>query len=333
MDSTFDRFACLRLPVIAAPLFIVSTPDMVIAQCRAGIVGSLPALNARTSAALDDWLTRIRQECATWDNANPASPAAPYAINLIAHRSNARLDADLALCVKHRVPIVITSLGARTELNYVVHSYGGIVFHDVVDDHFARKAISKGADGLIAVAAGAGGHAGTISPFAIMQEIRAWFDGPVALSGAIANGKAIAAAEMLGADFAYIGSTFIATNEANASADYKQMILAGTANDIIYTDAFTGVRGNYLRPSLLQAGIDPDNLPQRSGPLDFRESGSDAKVWRDIWAAGQGIGAVDSIGDVAEIIARLDAEYRAARLTMASPGGPRPRPYIAGECA
>ena len=253
--------ARLRLPVIGAPLFIISTPDLVIAQCKAGVVGSFPALNARPEGVLDEWIVRIRDELAAWDAEHPDRPAAPFAVNQIVHRSNARLDTDLAACVRHRVPIVITSLGARPEVNEAVHAYGGIVLHDVINDRFAHKAVEKGADGLIAVAAGAGGHAGTLSPFALIQEIRAWYDGPVALSGAIANGAAVLAAQAMGADFAYVGSAFIATDEANAASAYKAALVEGSADSIVYTNLITGVHGNYLRASLLGAGLDPDNLP------------------------------------------------------------------------
>ncbi|MDD2860678.1 MAG: nitronate monooxygenase family protein [Acidiphilium sp.] len=306
----------LAIPVIGSPLFILSNPALVIAQCTAGIVGSFPALNARPEAMLDDWLAEIAEALAAWDKANPDRPAAPFAVNQIVHRSNARLERDLELCVKHRVPLVITSLGARPEVNAAVHSYGGIVLHDIIDNRFAHKAIEKGADGLIAVAAGAGGHAGTISPFALVQEIRAWFDGPLALSGAIATGRSVLAAEAMGADFAYIGSAFIATDEANASTPYKQAIVDGGAGDIVYTNLFTGVHGNYLRPSILAAGLDPDALPQSdASAMNFHE-GAKAKAWKDIWGSGQGIGAIDAVVPARIRVERLIAEYRAARQAL-----------------
>ncbi|MEE3500779.1 nitronate monooxygenase family protein [Acidiphilium acidophilum] len=306
----------LAIPVIGSPLFILSNPALVIAQCTAGIVGSFPALNARPEAMLDDWLAEIAEALAAWDKANPDRPAAPFAVNQIVHRSNARLERDLELCVKHRVPLVITSLGARPEVNAAVHSYGGVVLHDIIDNRFAHKAIEKGADGLIAVAAGAGGHAGTISPFALVQEIRAWFDGPLALSGAIATGRSVLAAEAMGADFAYIGSAFIATDEANASTAYKQAIVDGGAGDIVYTNLFTGVHGNYLRPSILAAGLDPDALPQSdASAMNFHE-GAKAKAWKDIWGSGQGIGAIDAVVPARIRVERLIAEYRAARQAL-----------------
>lgn len=297
----------LRLPVIAAPMFIVSTPELVIAQVRAGIVGSFPALNARPASQLDEWLFRIREETQGY--------TAPLAVNLIVHRSNERLEQDLTLLEKHKVPLVITSLGAQAEVNAAVHGWGGIVLHDVIDDRFARKAIEKGADGLIAVAAGAGGHAGVQSPFALMQEIRTWFDGPVALSGAIAGGRSILAAQAMGADFAYIGTPWIATTEANAPHGYKQAIVEGQAADIVYSSHFTGVKGNYLRASILAAGLDPDNLPDGDkAKLDFGSGGSTAaKVWKDIWGAGQGIGAIDAVDTVAMRVEALEAQYRAAQ--------------------
>lgn len=304
----------LRLPVIAAPMFIVSVPALVIAQCKAGIVGSFPALNARPASQLDEWLCEIKEALAAHDREHPESPAAPYAVNQIVHRSNDRLEADLEMCAKHRVPIVITSLGARPELNDAVHSWGGITLHDVINLTFARKAIEKGADGLIAVAAGAGGHAGTLSPFALIQEIRAFFDGPLALSGAIATGRAVRAAEIMGADFAYVGSPFIATSEARAQDEYKRMIVESGADDILYTPYFTGVAGNYLAPSIRKAGIDPDSLRGKEAlSMDFGTGGADAKAWRDIWGAGQGIGAVDSVLPAADLVARLAREYDAAR--------------------
>ncbi len=302
----------LRLPVIAAPLFIISTPDLVIAQCEAGIVGSFPALNARPESLLAEWIERIQTELAAHDRDHPDRPAAPFAVNQIVHRSNSRLEHDLAVCVKYRVPMVITSLGARPEVNEAVHSYGGIVMHDVINAMFARKAIEKGADGLVAVAAGAGGHAGTMSPFALMQEIRAFFQGPVALSGSIANGSAILAARAMGADLAYIGSAFIATAEANAAAGYKQAIVDGDASHIVYTDLITGVHGNYLRPSLVAAGLDPDNLP-RSDPSAMDFGGSKPKAWKDIWGSGQGIGAIDQVLPAGLLVERFAAEYASAR--------------------
>ncbi len=311
LPAVFDR---VRLPVIGSPLFIISTPDLVIAQCKAGIVGSFPALNARPQTLLDEWLHQITEELAAWDAANPDRPSAPYAVNQIVHRSNDRLMADVATCEKWKVPITITSLGAREELNQAVHGWGGIAMHDVIDDRFARKAIEKGADGLIPVAAGAGGHAGTLSPFAMMQEIRAWFDGPVALSGAIANGRSVLAARALGADFAYIGSAFIATKEANAVDGYKQGIVDSAAADIVYSSLFTGVHGNYLRGSIVSAGLDPDNLPDGDVTKMNFGSGGDtkAKAWKDIWGSGQGVGAIDSVLSVADLVARFEGEYRAA---------------------
>ncbi len=303
----------LRIPAIAAPLFIISNPALTIAQCRAGIVGAFPALNARPAEKLSDWLFEIKDALAAHDAAHPECPSAPFAVNQIVHRSNARLDADLRVCVEHKVPIVITSLGAVEEVNQAVHSYGGLVLHDVINDRFAHKAIEKGADGLIAVAAGAGGHAGTLSPFALVSEIRRWFDGPLFLSGAIATGAGILAAEAMGADGAYIGSAFIATEEANAAAAYKEAVVAGHASDIVYSNLFTGVHGNYLRASILVAGLDPDNLPVSDpSKMDF---GGDkaAKAWKDIWGAGQGIGAIDSVIPAASLIDRLAGEYDAAR--------------------
>ena len=304
----------LSVPAIASPLFIVSNPDLALAQCKAGVVGSFPALNARPEALLDDWLHRMREELSAYDTAHPERPSAPFAVNQIVHRSNARLEHDLELCVRHKVPIVITSLGAREEVNQAVHSYGGIVLHDVIDNRFARKAIEKGADGLVAVAAGAGGHAGTLSPFALIQEIREWWSGPLVLSGAIATGRAILAAQAMGADLAYVGSAFIATTEANAPAAYKQMIVEANAADIIYSSLFTGVHGNYLKPSVVAAGLDPDNLPESDpSKMDFGSGSSKAKAWRDVWGSGQGIGAVKGIVGAADLVARLQAEYRAAR--------------------
>ena len=309
------RLQGLALPAIGAPMFIVSTPELVIAQCKAGIVGSFPALNARPAGQLDEWLRRIAGELGEHNARHPDRPAAPFAVNQIVHRSNPRLQHDLETCVHHRVPVMITSLGAREDVFQAAHAYGGIVLHDVISDHFARKAIEKGADGLIAVAAGAGGHAGTISPFALVQEIRAWFDGPLALSGAIATGGAVLAAQAMGADLAYIGSAFIATEEANASPDYKRMIVESAAADIVYTNVITGVHGNYLRPSLRRAGLDPDNLPA-SDPSKMDFSAGAAKAWKDIWGAGQGIGAVQSVLPAAALVARLEGEYRAARARL-----------------
>jgi len=310
--AIFDR---LRLPVIGSPLFIISGPDLVIAQCKAGIVGSFPALNARPQTLLDEWLHRITEELAAHNRDHPDSPAAPFAVNQIVHKSNDRLEADLETCAKWQVPIIITSLGAREELNTAVHGWGGITLHDVIDDRFAHKAIEKGADGLIAVAAGAGGHAGRLSPFALVQEIRQWFDGPLALSGSIATGDAVLAAQAMGADFAYIGSPFIATEEANAEDAYKQGIVEGRAADIIYSNLFTGVHGNYLRGSIERAGLDPDNLPEGNlKTMNFGgDNGSKAKAWRDIWGSGQGIGAVDKIESVATRVDRLAAQFAGAR--------------------
>ncbi len=302
----------LRLPVIASPLFIISNPALVIAQCKAGVVGSFPALNARPAEALADWIQQIQDALATHDAHHPDQPAAPFAVNQIVHRSNTRLEHDMEVCVEFKVPMIITSLGARPEVNEAVHAYGGIVMHDVISDRFARKAIEKGADGLIAVAAGAGGHAGTLSPFALIQEIRAWFDGPVALSGSIATGAAVLAAQAMGADLAYVGSAFIATAEANAAETYKQAIVEGSASSIVYTDLITGVHGNYLRPSLVAAGLDPDNLP-RSDPSAMDFGGGKPKAWKDIWGSGQGIGAVDAVVPTADLVARLTREYTASR--------------------
>jgi nitronate monooxygenase len=313
----------LRLPIIGSPLFIISGPDLVIAQCKAGIVGSFPALNARPQAMLDEWLHRITEELSAHNRANPDRPAAPFAVNQIVHKSNDRLESDLETCAKWQVPIVITSLGAREDLNTAVHGWGGITLHDVIDDRFARKAIEKGADGLIAVAAGAGGHAGRLSPFAIIQEIRQWFEGPLALSGSIATGDAVLAAQAMGADFGYIGSPFIATTEANADAAYKNGIVAGKASDIVYSNLFTGVHGNYLRASIVAAGMDPDNLPEGDlKTMDFggggnKDGGSKPKAWKDIWGSGQGIGAVSKVESVADRVDRLEREYHAARTRLA----------------
>jgi len=305
----------LRLPAVAAPMFIVSTPELVIAQCKAGIVGSFPALNARPAEELEHWLEQITTALAEHDRSHPEQKAAPFAVNQIVHGSNDRLEHDLELCVKFKVPIVITSLGAKPMVNEAVHSYGGIVLHDVINNRFAHKAIDKGADGLIAVAAGAGGHAGATSPFALVQEIREWFDGPLLLSGAIATGDAILAAQAMGADLAYIGSAFIATAEARAEAAYKEAIVTHGAADIVYTNLFTGVHGNYLRPSIEAAGLDPDKLPESDpSAMSFGSGGdSDAKAWKDIWGCGQGIGAVKEVPAAAELVARLQREYAAAR--------------------
>jgi nitronate monooxygenase len=305
----------LSVPVVAAPMFIVSNPELVIAQCTSGVVGSFPALNARPEEKLDEWFKNVIDALAQWDAAHPERPAAPYAVNQIVHRSNARLMHDLEVCVKYKAPIVITSLGARSDVNDAVHSYGGIVLHDVINNQFAKKAIEKGADGLIAVAAGAGGHAGTLSPFALVQEIREWFDGPVALSGAIANGGAVLAAQACGADLAYIGSAFIATEEANAPAAYKQAIVDGNGGDIVYSNLFTGVHGNYLKSSIAAAGLDPEHLPQ--GDVSTMNFGAgSAKTWKDIWGSGQGIGAVKTVVPVAELVARLQHEYEAAKVRV-----------------
>jgi nitronate monooxygenase len=316
-------FDTLRLPVIGAPMFIVSGPELVIAQCKAGIVGSFPALNARPSAQLDEWLHRIAEELAAHDRLHPETPAAPFAVNLIVHRTNNRLQEDLALCEKHKVPMVITSLGAQPEVNAAVHGWRGLVLHDIINNGYARKAIDKGADGLIAVAAGAGGHAGVQSPFALMQEIRAWFTGPVALSGAIACGRSILAAQALGADFAYMGSAWIATAEANAVPGYKQAIAENAASDIVYSNLFTGVHGNYLRPSIVAAGFDPDHLPQGDpSRMDFGSGGtSAAKAWKDIWGAGQGIGAIGDVVPVAVRVAQLRDEYDQAKAGLAARTG------------
>lgn len=305
----------LRLPAVAAPMFIISNPELVIAQCKAGIVGSFPSLNARPAEKLEEWLQQITSELAAWDAANPDTPAAPFAVNQIVHGSNDRLQHDLELCVKYKVPIVITSLGAKEFVNEAVHSYGGIVLHDIINNRFAHKAIEKGADGLIAVATGAGGHAGPISPFALIQEIRAWFDGPLLLSGSIATGDAILAAQAMGADLGYIGSAFIATVEANAEQAYKQAVVDCGASDIVYSNLFTGIHGNYLRPSIEAAGLDPDKLPESDpSAMNFGSGGgSDAKAWKDIWGCGQGIGAVQEILPAAELVARLQREYSAAR--------------------
>jgi len=305
----------VRLPVVGAPLFIISHPPLVLAQCKAGIVGSFPALNARPASQLDEWLAEITENLAAHDAANPDTKAAPFAVNQIVHKSNVRLEEDLALCVKYKVPIVISSLGAVEELNQAVHSYGGIVLHDIIHDRHARNAIKRGADGLIAVATGAGGHAGTLSPFALIQEIRQWFDGPLLLSGAIANGGAVLAAQAMGADMAYIGSPFIATREARASDGYKQMIVDSKAADIVYSNLFTGIHGNYLKGSIVAQGMDPEILPESDpSKMDF----GSAKAWKEIWGCGQGIGAIDGVVGAAELVERLKREYDAARKKLAA---------------
>jgi nitronate monooxygenase len=308
----------LTIPVIGSPLFIISTPDLVIAQCKAGIVGSFPALNARPAEVLEQWLDRINSELDEYNRAHPERPAAPYAVNQIVHKSNDRLEHDLAVCVKYKVPLVITSLGARDDLNDAVHSYGGMVLHDVINQKFAHKAIEKGADGLILVASGAGGHAGVQSPFALVQETREWFDGPIALSGSIASGESVLAAEAMGADFGYIGSAFIATREANAAEGYKSAIVDASAGDIVYTNLFTGVHGNYLRPSIVAAGLDPDNLPESDpSKMQFGSGGSGkSKAWRDIWGCGQGIGTLHDIPTAGELVERLTRQYDAARARL-----------------
>ncbi|HEX2545159.1 MAG TPA: nitronate monooxygenase family protein [Ramlibacter sp.] len=304
----------LQLPVIASPMFIVSTPKLVIEQCKAGIVGSMPALNARPASQLDEWLHEIEETLAAYNRANPDRPAAPYAINQIVHKSNDRLEHDMEAVVRRKVPIIITSLGARVDVNEAVHSYGGVVLHDIINNTFARKAVEKGADGLVAVAAGAGGHAGVKSPFALVQEIREWFDGPIALSGAIANGAAVLAAQAMGADFAYIGSAFIATHEARAADAYKQAIVEGTSDDIVYSSLFTGVHGNYLKASIRNSGLDPDNLPESDpSKMSFGGGEGSKKAWKDIWGSGQGIGAVKEVTHVADYVARLKREYAQAR--------------------
>lgn len=310
----------LRLPVVAAPLFIISHPALTLAQCKAGVVGAFPALNARPQSQLDEWLAEITETLRDHDASHPDRPAAPFAVNQIVHKSNRRLEQDLMLCVKYKVPIVISSLGAVPEVNDAIHSYGGIVLHDVINNRHANSAIRKGADGLIAVAAGAGGHAGTLSPFAIVQEIREWFEGPLLLSGAIATGGAILAAQAMGADMAYIGSPFIATTEARAGDPYKQAIVEGSAADIVYSNHFTGVHGNYLRSSIRAAGLDPDNLPEADvSIMDFDRAESGPKAWKDIWGCGQGIGAVKDIVETETLVARLEAEYLTARERLCAP--------------
>ncbi|MBA4164129.1 MAG: nitronate monooxygenase [Erythrobacter sp.] len=320
LPAPFDR---LRLPLIGSPLFIVSGPELVIAQCKAGIIGSFPALNARPQSLLDEWLHQITEELTSHNRENPDRPAAPFAVNQIVHKSNDRLEADMATCAKWQVPLVITSLGARTEVFDAVRSWGGISMHDVINNRFAQKAIEKGADGLIPVAAGAGGHAGTLSPFALMQEIREWFDGLVALSGSIANGWSILAAQALRADFAYMGSAFIATREANANEAYKQGIVEGSAEGIVYTNLFTGVHGNYLRSSIVASGLDPDDLPHSDpSKMNFGSGGNTkVKAWKDIWGSGQGVGAVKDIGSVEDMVARLEREYHAAKAELEANSG------------
>lgn len=315
LPPLFDK---LRLPAVGAPQFIIANPELVTAQCKGGIVGSFPALNARPQSLLDDWLHRIKDELAAWDEAHPDTPAAPFAVNQIVHKTNERLEADVETCVKHKVPIVITSLGARPEVNEAIHSYGGIVLHDIINVTFAKKALEKGADGLIAVCAGAGGHAGALSPFALISEIREFFDGPLLLSGAIATGRGILAAQAMGADLAYMGSAFIATKEANAPDGYKQMIVDSSASDVVYSNLFTGVLGNYLKGSIVAAGLDPDNLPQSDpSKMSFGGGeGSKAKAWKDIWGAGQGVGAVHEVVSTADLIARLKREYDEAKRAL-----------------
>jgi nitronate monooxygenase len=315
MSRLPGALAHLPFPVIGSPLFIISNPKLVIAQCMAGVVGSMPALNARPAEQLEEWLIEITEALAAYNKANPDKPAAPFAINQIVHKSNDRLEHDMALCVKYKVPIIITSLGAREDINAAAHSYGGVVLHDVINNKHAHKAIEKGADGLIAVAAGAGGHAGTKSPFALVQEIRQWFDGPVALSGSIATGAAVLAAQAMGADFAYIGSAFIATDEARAADAYKQSVVDSNSDEIVYSNLFTGVHGNYLAPSIRAAGLDPAALPE-SDPSKMNFGGSSAKAWKEIWGCGQGIGAVDKVQPAADYVAQLRREYAAARTRL-----------------
>ena len=316
MSKLPAALANLPFPVIASPLFIISNPKMVIEQCKAGVVGSMPALNARPAEQLEEWLIEITETLAAYNKANPDKPAVPYAINQIVHKSNDRLEHDMAMCVKYKVPIIITSLGAREDINQATHSYGGVVLHDIINNKFAHKAIEKGADGLIAVAAGAGGHAGEKSPFALIQEIRQWFDGPVALSGSIASGEAVLAAQAMGADFAYIGSAFIATHEARAADAYKQAIVDCNSDDIVYSNLFTGVHGNYLAPSIKSAGLDPANLPV-SDPSTMNFGGDAKKAWKDIWGCGQGIGAVDAVVSTADFVLKLKQQYAAARARLA----------------
>jgi len=315
MSKLPAALANLPFPVIASPLFIISNPKLVIEQCKAGVVGSMPALNARPAEQLEEWLIEITETLAAYNKANPDKPAAPYAINQIVHKSNDRLEHDMAMCVKYKVPIIITSLGAREDINQAAHSYGGVVLHDIINNKFAHKAIEKGADGLIAVAAGAGGHAGEKSPFALIQEIRQWFDGPVALSGSIASGDAVLAAQAMGADFAYIGSAFIATHEARAAEAYKQAIVDCNSDDIVYSNLFTGVHGNYLAPSIRNAGMDPEHLPE-SDPSKMDFGGDKSKAWKDIWGCGQGIGAVNKVQSTAAFIDQLKAEYATAKARL-----------------
>ena len=316
MSNLPGALAHLPFPAIASPLFIISNPKLVIEQCKAGIVGSMPALNARPAEQLEEWLIEITETLAAYNKANPDKPAAPFAINQIVHKSNDRLEHDMAMCVKYKVPIIITSLGAREEINEAAHSYGGVVLHDVINNKHAHKAIEKGADGLIAVAAGAGGHAGVKSPFALIQEIRQWFNGPVALSGSIATGDAILAAQAMGADFAYIGSAFIATHEARAAEGYKQAIVDSNSDDIVYSNLFTGVHGNYLAPSIRAAGLDPENLPE-SDPSKMNFGGDAKKAWKDIWGCGQGIGAINAVVSTAELVAKMRSQYMVARTRLA----------------
>ena len=315
MSRLPGALAHLPFPVIGSPLFIISNPKLVVAQCIAGVVGSMPALNARPAEQLEEWLIEITETLAAYNAAHPDRPAAPFAINQIVHKSNDRLEHDMALCVKYKVPIIITSLGAREDINAAAHSYGGVVLHDVINNKHAHKAIEKGADGLIAVAAGAGGHAGVKSPFALIQEIRQWFDGPVALSGSIASGGAVLAAQAMGADFAYIGSAFIATEEARAAEGYKQAIVTGNSDDIVYSNLFTGVHGNYLAPSIRAAGLDPDNLPV-SDPSKMNFGGDKSKAWKDIWGCGQGIGAIDKVQPAGDFVAQLKREYATAKARL-----------------
>ena len=312
MSKLPSIFSTMTFPVIASPLFIISNPKTVIAQCINGVVGSMPSLNARPLSQLDEWLAEITETLAAHNRAHPDQPAAPFAINQIVHKSNERLEEDMALCVKYKVPLIITSLGAREEINQAAHSYGGVVMHDIINNKFAHKEIEKGADGLIAVASGAGGHAGVKSPFALIQEIRQWFDGPLALSGSIASGGAILAALAMGADFAYIGSAFIATDEARASDEYKQCIVNSNSDDIVYSNLFTGVHGNYLAPSIRNAGMDPENLPE-SDPSKMNFAGDKTKAWKDIWGCGQGIGVIDKVQTTAELIAQFKREFEDAK--------------------
>ena len=316
MSKLPAALAHLPFPVIGSPLFIISTPKLVIAQCIAGVVGSMPALNARPAEQLEEWLIEITETLAAHSKAHPDKPAAPFAINQIVHKSNDRLEHDMAMCVKYKVPIIITSLGAREEINEAAHSYGGVVLHDVINNKHAHKAIEKGAYGLIAVAAGAGGHAGEKSPFALIQEIRQWFDGPLALSGSIASGGAVLAAQAMGADFAYIGSAFIATEEARAAQEYKECIVSSNSDDIVYSNLFTGVHGNYLAPSIVNAGMDPHNLPE-SDPSKMNFGGDKSKAWKDIWGCGQGIGAIDKIQSAGDFVAQLKREYASAKARLA----------------